>query len=87
MHAYMKTTSMGPNNVHVCRYLFSTTGIRACSYNMANAGMYSIVFTVTNSKGMSASVRRTLVVQPVCSAGEVLCPNKVGWDPPLHLPC
>ena len=76
--AKIQIMSMGPNGVHVCRYLFSTTGIRACSYNMTVAGVYSIVFTVTNSKGVSASVSRTLVVQPVCASGEVLCPNKVG---------
>ena len=69
---------MGTICGYVCRYLFSATGIRACSYNMTVAGVYSIVFTVTNSKGMSASVSRTLVVQPVCASGEVLCPNKVG---------
>lgn len=71
-------TGMGLSTVAVCRYLFSTTGIRACSYDMTVAGVYSLVFTVTNSKGMSVSVSRTLVVQPVCSSGEVLCPNKVG---------
>lgn len=70
--------------VHVCRYLFSTTGLRACSYMTAVAGVYSIVFTVTNSKGASSSVTRTLVVQPVCSYGEVLCPNKVGSTPSAH---
>ena len=53
---------------------------------MAVAGVYYIVFKVTNSKGMSASVSRTLVVQPVCSSGEVLCPNKVGWTL-SSLPC
>lgn len=51
---------------------------------MAAAGVYSIVFTVTNSKGASSSVTRTLVVQPACSFGEVLCPNKVGFIPSAY---
>ena len=58
------------------RYLFTTTGIRACSYNMTVAGVYTIAFTVTNSQGLSASVNRTLVVEPVCPAGETICSNK-----------
>lgn len=60
-----------------CRYLFSQTGIKACSYNMKKAGVYTIVLSVTNSRGLSASVNRTLVVQPVCPSGESLCSNKV----------
>ena len=60
-----------------CRYLFSTTGIGACDYDMDEAGVYTIAFTVTNSQGLSASVNRTLVVEPVCPAGETLCSNKV----------
>jgi len=59
------------------RYLFSTTGIAACNYDMDEAGVYTITFTVTNSQGLSASVNRTLVVEPVCPAGETLCSNKV----------
>lgn len=58
------------------RYLFTTTGINACSYNMTLAGVYTIAFTVTNSQGLSASVNRTLVVEPVCPSGESLCSNK-----------
>ena len=61
----------------MCRYLFTTTGIRACSYDMKVAGVYTIAFTVTNSQGLSASVNRTLVVEPVCPTGESLCSNKV----------
>lgn len=59
------------------RYLFTTTGIAACNYDMDEAGVYIITFTVTNSQGLSASVNRTLVVEPVCAAGETLCSNKV----------
>ncbi|KAL0024407.1 hypothetical protein WJX79_011128 [Trebouxia sp. C0005] len=58
-------------------YLFTTTGINACSYNMTLAGVYTIAFTVTNSQGLSASVNRTLVVEPVCPSGESLCSNKI----------
>ena len=45
---------------------------------MNKAGVYTIVFSVTNSQGLSASVNRTLAVEPVCPSGEVLCSNKVG---------
>ncbi len=71
------------------RYLFKTTGIRACSYNMKAAGVYTIAFKVTNSQGLSASVNRTLVVEPVCPYGETLCSNKARHDPLIQhaLPC
>jgi len=63
--------------VQLCRYLFTATGINACSYSMKVAGVYTIAFTVTNSQGLSASVNRTLVVEPVCPLGQTLCSNKV----------
>ncbi len=63
--------------VQLCRYLFTATGIDACSYSMKVAGVYTIAFTVTNSQGLSASVNRTLVVEPVCPLGQILCSNKV----------
>ncbi len=44
---------------------------------MKEAGVYTIAFSVTNSQGLSASVNRTLVVEPVCPSGETLCSNKV----------
>ena len=44
---------------------------------MKVAGVYTIAFTVTNSQGLSASVNRTLVVEPVCPLGQILCSNKV----------
>ncbi|KAL0020782.1 hypothetical protein WJX79_001465 [Trebouxia sp. C0005] len=59
------------------KYLFTATGINACSYNTSVAGVYTIDFTVTNSQGLSASVNRTLVVEPVCPSGQTLCSNKV----------
>ena len=62
---------------HCCRYLFSQNGIRACGYDTTQAGVYTIVFSVTNSQGMSASVTRTLAVQPICTSGETLCSNQV----------
>ena len=62
--------------VAMFRYLFSTEGIGACNYNMKVVGVYSIVFSVTNSQGLSANVTRTLVVQPTCFAGQFLCPDK-----------
>jgi len=68
-----------------CRYLFTSTGINACSYNTKVAGVYTLTFSVTNSQGMSASVKRTLVVEPVCPLGETLCSNKVpqSWALPF----
>lgn len=45
---------------------------------MRVSGVYSIVFTVTNSQGQSASVTRTLVVQVNCLPPEQLCPDKAG---------
>ena len=71
----------------VYRYLFSTTGINACSYSTRIAGVYSLVFTVTNSQGLSASVTRTLVVQPTCYAGEILCPDKARSSSKLGQQC
>lgn len=44
---------------------------------MKVAGVYTIAFTVTNSQGLSASVNRTLVVEPICPLGQILCSNKV----------
>lgn len=69
----------------LCRYLFTSTGINACSYNTKVAGVYTLTFSVTNSQGMSASVKRTLVVEPVCPLGETLCSNKVprSWALPF----
>ncbi|DBA80580.1 TPA: hypothetical protein ACH3X1_007841 [Trebouxia sp. C0004] len=64
-------------SISTAEYLFKTTGIRACSYNMKAAGVYTITFTVTNSQGLSASVNRILVVEPVCPYGETLCSNKI----------
>ena len=46
---------------------------------MNTAGVYTIVLSVTNSQGMSASVNRTLAVEPICPSGENLCSNKVGF--------
>ncbi|KAL0020772.1 hypothetical protein WJX77_012245 [Trebouxia sp. C0004] len=63
------------------KYLFTATGINACSYSMKVAGVYTIAFTVTNSQGLSASVNRTLVVEPVCPLGQILCSNKVSCSP------
>ena len=68
---------MHEDGVLFCRYLFTATGINACSYNTSVAGVYTIDFTVTNSQGLSASVNRTLVVEPVCPSGQTLCSNKV----------
>ncbi len=68
---------MHEDGVQFCRYLFSATWINACSYNMKVAGVYTIAFMVTNSQGLSTSVNRTLVVEPVCPLGETLCSNKV----------
>ena len=77
MHQGMLTSCHTVWHAALYRYLFSTTGINACNYDMDEAGVYIITFTVTNSQGLSASVNRTLVVEPVCPAGETLCSNKV----------
>ena len=44
---------------------------------MSQAGVHTIVFSVTNSQGLSASINRTLAVQPICPSGETLCSNQV----------
>ena len=75
--AWSNMWPVGTCVMHCCRYLFSQNGIRGCNYNMNKAGVYTITFSVTNSQGLSASVNRTLAVQPVCPSGETLCSNQV----------
>ncbi|GLC66107.1 hypothetical protein PLESTF_000385600 [Pleodorina starrii] len=49
----------------------------ACNASTATPGNYTIVYSVANSAGRSTSVSRTLVVQAVCPAGEVLCADGI----------
>jgi hypothetical protein len=49
----------------------------ACGISLATPGKYTIIFSVTNSAGLSANVSRRLVVKAVCPEGESLCDDKV----------
>eukprot|EP00798_Chlamydomonas_sp_ICE-L_P012337 gene12337-15513_t len=55
--------------------VFSTNGLAACALNPDEWGTYSIIFSVTNSAGLSASVTRTLQVQKACLPGSDPCPD------------
>jgi hypothetical protein len=43
-------------------------------------GQYQLVFSVTNSAGLSARVVRQLVIKAACPAGEALCEDKVSSE-------
>ena len=49
----------------------------ACGISLSIPGEYSIIFSVTNSAGLSANTTRQLVVKAVCPEGESLCDDKV----------
>lgn len=52
----------------------------ACGVAADVPGQYQLVFTVTNSAGLSARVVRQLVIKPACPAGEALCDDKVSSE-------
>lgn len=49
----------------------------ACSIPPEVPGDYSITFSVVNSAGLVATVRRSITIKAVCPSGESLCPDKV----------
>ncbi|GMH32250.1 hypothetical protein BSKO_00084 [Bryopsis sp. KO-2023] len=49
----------------------------ACDFDTYVPGQYSIVYSVTNSRGMISKVERVLIVASICPPGERLCNNKV----------
>ncbi|EFJ49406.1 hypothetical protein VOLCADRAFT_89802 [Volvox carteri f. nagariensis] len=49
----------------------------ACNVPIGRAGNYTITFSVANSAGHTASVSRSLIVQPICPQGETLCSDAV----------
>lgn len=54
--------------------LFLTHGLKACQLSTTSPGTYHITFTVTNSRGVTASMARRLVVQEcLLNAGETPC--------------
>jgi hypothetical protein len=50
----------------------------ACGIDGSVPGDYNITFSITNSAGRRAVVRRQLKVKAVCPEGEQLCEDKVG---------
>lgn len=55
----------------------------ACNISTSVPGVYAIRFSVTSSAGLTARANRTLIVLRRCTAGEMLCVDKVSarrWD-------
>jgi hypothetical protein len=52
----------------------------ACGINGSAPGDYNITFSVTNSAGRRAVVKRQLKVKAVCPEGEQLCDDQVRRD-------
>jgi zinc transporter 1/2/3 len=50
----------------------------ACGINGSAPGDYSITFSVTNSAGRRAVVRRAVKVKALCPEGEQRCDDQVG---------
>jgi zinc transporter 1/2/3 len=49
----------------------------ACGIDGSVPGDYSITFSITNSAGRRAVVRRQLKIKAVCPEGEQLCDDEV----------
>lgn len=49
----------------------------ACGIDGSVPGVYDLMFSVTNSAGMTAAVTRQLTVKALCPEGEQLCADKV----------
>jgi hypothetical protein len=49
----------------------------ACGIDGAVPGEYALLFTATNSAGLTASATRRLLVRAACPPGESLCPDKI----------
>jgi hypothetical protein len=52
----------------------------ACGVPPDVPGQYPLVFSVTDSAGLSTRVVRQLVIRPACTAGERVCEDKVRKD-------
>jgi hypothetical protein len=52
---------------------FSTAGLSACSGLTTTAGKVTLMYTATNSAGLSASVNKTLTISEVCLPGMTSC--------------
>lgn len=49
----------------------------ACGIHNDDPGDYNITYSVTNSAGLTASVKRHLTIKAVCPNGETLCSDQV----------
>lgn len=58
---------------------FDVLGLSACdfdtTYDAETRTSFTLTYTVTDSKGSSSSVERTVKLIPVCDPGEELCPD------------
>ena len=52
---------------------YASVGLQYCGIDTTKAGTYTVTFTAANDNSASASVQRTVVVQPSCSSGEQAC--------------
>lgn len=68
-----RVTACAP--VDVFSAVFGRIGISACGINTAVPGKHVITFTVIDSAGQSAAVKRTVLVVPLCLGGERVCPK------------
>ena len=65
------TLSVTPPPASLCPH---PGGLAGCGLNTSRPGIYTITFTVRDSRGVAAApLNRTLVVQPSCPASERVC--------------
>jgi len=57
----------------------------ACNITTTTPGQHTIMFSVQNSIGLTASVTRKVFVQPECVSGESVCPDMVGLRYMQHI--
>ena len=52
---------------------YAAVGLLYCGIDTTQPGTYTVTFTVVHGNNATVSVQRTVVVQPLCSPGEVAC--------------